>query len=208
LQVDAIANRLTFAPRLPTAWKDLSVSRISLAGASISLKLHRTAHQLMLEIDNSGGVFKFEFAPELPLGATLRRTVFNHRAIPGAVENSSRETDASVALDLPHGKSELRLDYEGGIEVTADEPEPKPGDASEGIRIVDICIEKNALTIDADVPTARASLLQIHTAWKIAKADGVTLQPTADGVTGIVFAAAHDSTTAYRRARATLEIKR
>jgi glycogen debranching enzyme len=207
LQVDSIANRLVFAPCLPAAWSDVSLAHIQLSGASVSLELHRDADGITLGIDNSGAPFKFEFVPDLPLGAKLRRAVFNHQPVAGTVESFQQQTNARVTLNAPHGKSELRLDLQGGISVIPDAPEPLRGDPSVGIRIVDVHLEGSALKVAADVPVDRASHLRLKTTWEIAGADGATVQPIAAGLVELTFAATHDASTPYRRAQATIELK-
>jgi hypothetical protein len=208
LDIDAIANRLVFAPRLPAEWNDLSVGHIQLAAASVSLALHRDAAGLTLKIDNPGPPFKFEFVPELPLGARIRQAVFNHSPITASLESLPQQTNARVILDAPHGSGELRLDIEGGISVIPDQPAPMLGDASVGIQIIDVHIEQDTLIVSADVPSDRSSHLRLKTGWQIASAKGATIEPVAPGMFQLTFAAAHEAPSAYRRAQARISLIR
>jgi glycogen debranching enzyme len=207
LQTDSLARHLIFAPRLPAQWNDVSIKRVQLAGASVSLMLHRDANRLAVAIDNTGDPFKFEFSPDLPLGATVQRALFNHQAIATKAENYEQQTSATVIADAPHGKSELQLDWRGGISVIQDAPALLLGDPSIGIHVVDIHFEGKTLTIAADVPTNRASHLCLKTDWPIAQIAGATLQHTADGLAELAFAATQNATTPYRRANVTVEVK-
>lgn len=207
LQVDASANRLVFAPRLPVEWNDLTLAKIQLSGRSISLALHRTADELTLRIDNPGDSFELEFAPDLPLGAKLLRTVFNARPIAATLESYRQQTNAKVTLSAPHGHSELQLAFVGGISVITDAPHPMLGEASTGVRLIDVHLDGNRLTIDADVPTGRASHLQLQTAWKTASASEVIVQQIGPDLGDVTFAETPNASTPYLRVHAELSCK-
>ena len=111
LQVDSINNRLSFAPRLPASWDNVSLKHIGLSRNSIAIELHRAANGLKLTIENPGAPLKFDFAPNLPRGATVERALFNHRPIKFAIENFPQQTEARISLDAPHGESEIDLEW-------------------------------------------------------------------------------------------------
>jgi glycogen debranching enzyme len=207
LQTDSLAKRLVFAPRLPAQWNDVSVKRIQLAGASVSLSLHRDANRLTVVIDNAGEPFKFEFSPDLPLGATALHALFNHQTIVAKAETYPRQTSATVIADAPHGKSEVQLDWSGGISIIQDVPALQLGDPSAGVHIVDVHCEGKTLTIAADVPTDRASQLHLKTDWPITHVDGATVRPRVDGLVELTFAATQGASSPYRRANVTVAIK-
>lgn len=208
LQVDSVANRLVFAPRLPVAWNHLSLANIRLSGQFVSLALHRTADGLALRIGNPGNAFQLEFAPDLPLGAKVLRTELNSHPIAGTTENYPQQTNAKVVLNAPHGSSELHLAITGGISVLAGAPVPLRGDPSSGLHIVAIHLDGTTLSIDADVPTDRVSHVQLQTAWKLANSRETAAQPVAPGLTDLTFAATPGASQPYRRAHATIEIVR
>ncbi len=184
------------------------MGHIQVAAASVSLALHRDAAGLTLKIDNSGPPFKFEFAPDLPLGATIRRSAFNRRPAAASLESFTQQTNARVALDAPHGSSELRLDIAGGISVIPDQPPPMPGDPSSGVRIIDVHLDGNTLIIVADVPADRASHLRLKTGWQVANAQGATVEPVAPGMVQLTFAAAPDASSPYRRAQVRIALSK
>lgn len=207
LQTDSLAGRLVFAPRLPAQWNDVAVKRIELAGASVSLLLHREANRLKVAIDNDGPPIKFEFSPDLPLGATIQHAVFNHQPIAAKAGNYAQQTTATVVAVVPKGRSEIELDWRGGVSIIQDVPAPQLGDASANIHVVDVHLNGKTLTIAADVPTDRASHLRLQTDWPIASLDGASARKDAEGLTEVTFAATANAPAAYRRANATIEIK-
>ena len=207
LQVNSISNRVVFAPRIPAAWNDVSIEHIRLGSSSIALALHRTPSGLALHVDNPGDPFQLEFAPDLPLGATLDKAVFDDHAIAATIENHPQQTIAKVVLDAPHGSSELHVDFAGGISVLVETPAPMLGDRSTGVRIVDVHLDGALLNIDADVPTDRASQLQIETTRKIAGVIGADLRQMESTLLNLTFVATPNASAPYRRAHATLEMK-
>jgi hypothetical protein len=170
------------------------------------LTLHRTAAGLTLKIDNPGDDFRFEFNPELPLGAKLVRTYLNERKISAVLQQHAQETDAHVVFDVPHGASELHLNFQGGVSVIANQPAPLIGEASHGIRVIGVHLEGRVLTVDADVPSNEESYLQLQTGWQILSVRDVSASPTPDGRVELTFAASHNADP-YRRARAVVEFK-
>ena len=81
------------------------------------------------------------------------------------------------------------------------------GDRSTGVRIVDVHLDGALLNIDADVPTDRASQLQIETTRKIGGAIGADLRQMEPALVNLTFAATPNASAPYRRAHATLEMK-
>jgi glycogen debranching enzyme len=206
LEVDAVNRRVTFAPHIPAEWDDLAVENIKLGNKTFSVTLHRDSTAIALDVDNAGDAFQLEFSPQLPLGAKLLRAELNGRKVMGTVESDQRQTTGKVVVAVSHGKSKLCLDTRGGIALMLYVNEPRPGEASEGVRIVGVQLERNRLTIAADVPVDRASSVRIKTVSAIAKVDGATARTIRGGVSELTFAAANEAQASYRRAYAVVDI--
>ncbi|WP_348264313.1 hypothetical protein P8935_07200 [Telmatobacter sp. DSM 110680] len=207
LQVDSINNHLSFAPRLPANWANVSLRNIGVSHNSIAIELHRKANGLKLTIENPGAPFKFDFTPDIPLGATIGQAVFNHRPIAVRVENFPQQTEARIALDAPHGQSEIEVEWRGGVSIVPERPRPLLGDPDTGIRLVSFQLQRNILTLIADVPSDRNSHVGLQTGWTIASVQGVVAQTLEDSAIDLTFAASPAGSGPYRRARATVEFK-
>lgn len=207
LEVDAIANRIVFAPRPPAEWAGVSLSHIHLAAASVSLALHRDGTGLSLDIDNSGPPFTLDFQPDISLGATLQRAALNQHPVAAMIERYPQQADAKVVFEAPQGKSQLRLDLEGGVSVIPDTPSPLLGESSVGVKIIDVHFEANRLSIAADVPADRTSHLRLKTNWNIATSSGVTVETIAPGIVELTFSATPNAASSYRRALAVIEFQ-
>jgi hypothetical protein len=209
INVDAIADRIRFAPHLPAAWRDLTVQHIALAKATVGFKLQRTPHGLTLAIDNQGTPFHFDFAPEIPLGSHITAAELDHQPIAAALESHPQESDAHVQFDTAPGQSELHIEFQGGVAVIADSPAPQIGASSSGVRLIDVHLDGATLTIAADVPQNRASHLKLETDWVLVKAEGTVAQAAGDRLLDLTFAAAPEAapSTPYRRVKATVQFK-
>jgi hypothetical protein len=207
LSIDATANHLVFAPRLPAEWNHVSISHIQMSGASVSLRLQREGDELTLKIDNPGGPFKFEFVPDLPLGAKLRSAILNHLPVATAVETHPQQTNARAVVTVPHGGSELQLSVQGGVSVIPEAREPFLGSSSEGVRIVNVHLAASVLTVAADVPTDCASHVRVKSKWQVGRATGATVNKTESGLLDITFNSVQNASAPYRRAEVTIEFK-
>ena len=206
LEIDATTNQIVFAPRIPEDWSDVSVEHICLPAGRISLALHRSNDEITLKIENEGDAFSLQFAPGLPLGAQLLRTQFDGRPAAGKIIHDPQETTAHVERKVPHGASTLAIGFEGGITVLADPPHPRLGDPNTGIHIVDVQLDQGIFTIDADVPTARASHLQLESAWPMTNAVGGVLTSVTPNHTQLAFPAEPANKFPYRRVHVVLNV--
>jgi len=210
IQVDAIPRHLLFAPRIPAEWNDVSITHLRIASASeVSLSLHRTTTGITFNIDNHGDAFRCDFNPELALGARLGDATFNGRKISATIEQHEQETNAHVVLEVPRGKSELRLNSSGGVRVSTIPPMPHIGKVSRGLHIIGVHLDGRALTIDADVPSTTESYLQLQTVWTIATTQGAIASSGSMGTTRLTFTATGEEAYAnpYHRARAVVEFR-
>ena len=207
LSVDSVANRIDFSPRLPAAWGSASIEHIKLGAASVALELQRTPHGLTLTIDNTGAPFKLAFAPEMPLGARIEGAELDHRDIASTLQAHPQESIASVLTGVPHGKSEMHVEWRGGVDAIVETPAPVLGMPSSGVRVIDVHLDDNVLTVVADVPSNRESHLQLRSEWKVVKTEGATMRSIDEGITQLSFPAITGAAP-YRRAKAIVQLER
>jgi glycogen debranching enzyme len=206
LEIDATTNQILFAPRIPADWSDISVEHICLPGGLISLALHRSNDEVTLKIENEGDAFSLQFDPDLPLGAQLLRTQFDGRPATGKIIHNPQETTAHVEIKVPHGASRLAVGFKGGITVIADSPHPRLGEPNTGIHIVDVHLDQERFTIDADVSTGKPSHLQLESAWPMTNAVGAVLTSVAPNRIQLALPAEPENKLPYRRAHVVLHV--
>lgn len=208
LEMDARTRRVTFAPRLPATWADVTVEHVRVPGGRASLMMHRAGNQIQLNIDNGGNAFPLEFAPDLPLGAKVLHCALNGRAVQGRVEEYPQETVGRVAVDAPHGASTLTITTAGGIAVIPETTRPLLGDASTGVHIVGIRIDEGRFILDADVPLGRLSHVELESEWRMTHATGASLMQVGNHRARLSFAAEPGNAGEYRRAHVVVDVAR
>ncbi|MGB8260115.1 MAG: hypothetical protein WCE75_07180 [Terracidiphilus sp.] len=208
LKADGVNRALVFAPHLPAGWQDLAVRHLRVAGASVSLDLHRTGRSLSLKIQNQGEAFPLEFRPDLPLGAENLRARFNGAEIAGTILEEPQESLAQVRVQAPHGDSTLDLEFAGGILVSTEPPRPQLGDASGGVRVLRAALDRNRLTIDVDLPARHNSHLLLETPWKLKCEAGCTLKEVAAGRAELYLAADAGDSRSWRRLQAVVKVEK
>ena len=208
LTVDALHRKITFAPHLPAAWHDVSLSHVPLLGTKISLTLHQTSTEIVLKIDNPGDPFQLNFAPSMFLGASVGQAELNHHVIRVTAEEHPQETLATVGFTAMHGASELDIALHGGVSVITDSPSFLLGDHSREVRMMDVRLVGDILTIAADVPGGHSPTIEIETEWKIVKATGAKIDSIAPNLSQITFNKVQDGTPdQYHPVQASFQLK-
>jgi len=172
-----------------------SVKRIQLAGASVSLSLHRDANRLTVVIDNAASPSSLNSLPTFLLSHGLARSVqsSNHR----------RQSGDLSAADQRNGhrrrsarKSEVQLDWSGGISIIQDVPALQLGDPSAGVHIVDVHCEGRR---SQSPPMFPRIAHRNCTSRPIGNhhVDGATVRPRVDGLVELTFAATQGASSPY-----------
>lgn len=210
LQVDGLKQKITFAPRLPSTWHDLSVTHVPLSEAKISFTLHQSNSELDLTIDNPGATFLLNFSPTLPLGAIVDRAEVNHHAFRVAVAQDLPDTVANLISEIPHGATEVHMTMRGGLSLIPTDPRPLLGDPSRGIHIVDIHLLGDSLKITADIPDDRTATINISTDWTIIHSANARVDTIAPHLNRITFQPPANSPVLdhTQRVEATFQLKR
>jgi glycogen debranching enzyme len=200
LEIDATANRVTFAPHLPMEWKSLRVNRVKLGQGDMDVSLTRSVGNIQIAIENRGEPFGLRFAPEIPFGAQLGRATMNERVISAKQENHDQDSHAVVDLTIPHGRTTCTIQYRGGVLLSVPSHTLLPGDASSGVKITGVKYKGATLLIDADFAGSYGGSILLETTDKIQHVTGATLRSTSDGVTSLDIApgpAGQQNTTGY-----------
>ena len=210
LDIDALKNSITFAPHLPATWHTVSISNIPLSGAKISLTLHQTTTELILDLQNPGEPFHLIFAPDLALGASVDAAELNHRKLAITTEQHPQDTSARAVFQVMHGANEAHVALHGGISIITTNPPPLLGDSSHGLRVIDVHLAGDSLVLDADVQPHGVATLQLETPWQILNATGAIVEPLAPNLSQLtfVFPAASVVDNHYQHLHAIVQLKR
>jgi glycogen debranching enzyme len=181
LRLDTASNHAVFAPHLPPSWHEISLRHVRIGSSDLQFALSTSLNEIKLKIQNSAAPLKLTFDPKIPLGAQLGKARFEGRSIPAVLEPHPQDTHAKVDVELPHGDSLLTVAYSGGVEI---EPPAQPvavGEASLGIKVTDVNLQRHTYTIDYDYLPAAGSMFQLYTPWTIEHAQGARFEKSSPG---------------------------
>lgn len=166
IAVDAPRNHLTLAPhRLPSGGP-VKIAHLHAAGALISASFEWHDQSIDAMLTNDGQPVHLELAPEIPLGASQVSVDVNGMRTAAAIGSWDEEEQAAIELALPHGVTQFRFKYSGGVWIEAPRAQPLAGAAGRELRIRDVALRGTELAIKADI-RGDASLI-LDSAWPIA----------------------------------------
>jgi glycogen debranching enzyme len=177
LQVDAARHRLIFAPRLPLRWDHVNLERVRVGKSVLKLQLRRWHDRIELAVENTGPAVSIEFRPEIPLGAAeVAASAESEQRKPtrlrADVEQDAQDEDVVTAFTTEQGDTRCLIHFHGGVQVSVPHPQLRIGDSSTGLRIVDVNLKSQTLSITAYVKRAGEAHFNLRTAWKLADAKG------------------------------------
>lgn len=206
LEVRGQAVRL--APHLPPQWPRVAVTNVRAGAATLDFAINRDTRGLTLTVVNYGEAAPVEFAPMVPLGATVGGATVDGTAIGATAERHAHDQHAAIHFTARHGTTRTRIDYTGGVDVAVVDPPPAPGDASRNPRIVGATVAGDTLVLDAWIGAAGASAIDLYTPWSPRTADGARLERSAT-VSRLVFdPPASGVTRGFTRRRVTVTFDR
>lgn len=179
--VHSATRALTLAPHLPARWNAVSVEHLRVGAALLDLRLQRDAHGTSVRIVNAGTSITVDFAPSIPLGATLGPATVDGAAATAAPEPHPQDTHARLRFIAHHGTTQARIAYADGIEIALDDRPPAPGDASVRPRIVRTTLTGTELRIDAWIAAPEHDWFDVLTAMHPLDGNGAMLETRADG---------------------------
>jgi hypothetical protein len=178
VEVDGVANHLTFAPHLPPEWDAITVRNLHVGSSELTLAMTTSVNEMRLQIHNQGHSLKMTFDLEIPFGAKLRNAHWQHRTITATPESHSQDTHARMEFDVPHGDALLTLDYAGGVEIMSESHPVAVGGASRGINITKVNLEGQMYTIDFDYVPSEGEGFDLRTPWIVKSVQGASSAPS------------------------------
>jgi hypothetical protein len=206
IEVHAATRTLRLAPHLPARWDKLTVDGIRVGTSIIDATIVRDEHGVALAVHNAGPDVKVDFAPALPLGATLGRATNDGAAAAVTLKAHPQDSHARLRFTARSGLTNIRLAYEGGMEIATDDTIPALGDPSVKPRIVRATLTVGGLSVDAWIASPEHSSFDLITALHPAAVDGASLEPLSDRVYRVHMRASASCCT-YRAAHVLIHFR-
>jgi hypothetical protein len=131
IEVDAPRRKVTIAPHLPPDWDSVAVENVPMGGDRLSFLVRRRARSLTLELRRQGSdpaPIAVEFAPALPLGATVPGSA-------GPVQRTPGDVHVSVAGQVAD-RIALTVSWRGGWGIEPPRNAPAVGARSAASRVL------------------------------------------------------------------------
>ena len=133
--------QVTFAPTLPADWPFLRFRRFAVGERRFSGEILQQRNQTTLQLQFDGNApLRVKLAPALPALSRIKAV-----RLDGAPQKySAKEFGSFVRLEIApvplSGSRQLTLsvDYEGGVGIVPITPEPKPGERTSSLKILDV----------------------------------------------------------------------
>ena len=164
---DAPARAARLSPQLPPEWDTLTVRNLALGDRRYELSFHRSPTELRMAIHRSGGPSSapdtLTFAPHLPLGARVTDVkVLGGAALPSAAPNEAvRDLEVTQRVVLT-GDVQVVVQYQPGYEVILPLVEPRRGDRSRGLRLLDQRRVGDSLAVLLEGPAGSRSSIRVR----------------------------------------------
>jgi glycogen debranching enzyme len=114
LDVNAVENRIQFAPHLPADWSTIGVHGVRTQSGRLDLDLTRDSATLTLNIANSGSrAVAFEFAPAYPLCARVTAIEADGAAVHWDTERDDADWHPRIRLQAHPGTTRVVLHHSG-----------------------------------------------------------------------------------------------
>jgi len=161
LNVNAIDNKLTFAPKLPMQWESLDIKNIKVGKSNLNLSNKLKNGEWKLIIDRTGdGEINFEFRPDLFVGSEIKSVTID--GIPVEFKSVQELPAVQLSADFKiKGKNEIVVKYKPSVEIYL-LPQTTPiGATNEGLKVISQKFLDGMLFIEVEGLPGREYLLGI-----------------------------------------------
>jgi glycogen debranching enzyme len=136
LKADALNNKLVVSPRLPADWNFIKVENIKTGDHHLNFRMTRTSDKIVYFFKHEGSKeLIVDFRPYVPKGTAISKVLVDGNE--AVFEKKEERQEDLIELNLKINKnSQVEIYYTGGISVLPVVTSPKPGDYSEGFRIL------------------------------------------------------------------------
>ena len=150
LEVDALNNKITFAPKLPADWKFLKVNNIRIGNTIASAECRVQNGEMKLLIDvNSEKEIEFEFNPDFELDVEINSVMLNGKKLDYELEKHEQAYQLKTNFKAK-GKNELVINYKPSIGIYLLSSSTPIGATNEGLKIISQKLDGKKLIISCE----------------------------------------------------------
>ena len=135
LRVDAKTNRITLRPWFPPHWQNVRVRSMRIGTTRIDCSMQRQKNKTLFTFRTGASGVTINFQPIMPLGTTVEEIRVGRRSTKVRKLITSYGESPSVAVKVEK-KTVVEVIHRGGVGIVPQLPDLKPGQTSEGMRII------------------------------------------------------------------------
>ncbi|HXJ42252.1 MAG TPA: hypothetical protein VNH18_23435, partial [Bryobacteraceae bacterium] len=137
IEMDAVQNRLHFAPHLPANWPSFAASGIRTSAGTLNLQLKRDRDTLNLIVTNTGAApVDIDFAPSYPPCARILSAQVGKVAAIWKSEVQPTDFHPRFAFSANSGTTELRIRHAGIFDYSVPLSPPRLAKSSTNLRVL------------------------------------------------------------------------
>jgi len=159
---DAPRRRAVLAPQLPPTWARAGVERLRVGPVAVSVTLEQGPGHLTARLSATGGPVELVFAPTLPSGAVEHKVLLDNVPQPAPLVPSLREGRMEVPVPLAESARTVEITWRGGLTVAPPTPALRPGQESEGLRVLDLRRTEIGWMLDLEGTGGRTYDVDLH----------------------------------------------
>jgi glycogen debranching enzyme len=177
LQTNAAQHKVVFAPHVPADWTSFAIDNIRAGDVTLDFNYAKALDGISLSIESSGAS-SLEFSPALSPRARMIGTELNGRRVPFQISKSDIDQHVVVRLNIPKGKSILRIHVRDDFGFVFKNALPYLGSRSQGLRITSETWSNShdTLTLEAKGLTGARYELAVWNPGQIASAEGAEIK--------------------------------
>lgn len=151
LDVNALENKITFAPKLPMQWEWIDVKNVKIRNSIVNLtnKLKNGEWKLIIE-KKDGDEIKFEFMPDLFTGTVINSVTVDSKPIDFRVIDHYQAVQLKSEFTIT-ASHEVVVKYQPSVEIYLLEDVTPIGAINEGLKIISQSFADNKLFLDVEV---------------------------------------------------------
>jgi hypothetical protein len=166
LSGDAVKKEITFSPRFPADWPEVTIGKYRLGEETFDFHYKRDDAKVIVEVTSRpGNSFRLHFSPALGLGTKIRTALVNGRPMesaPNPVSQAFRQTEQFVFLPFGlTGSDVIQIELEPIVEILPPAVESRVGDLDKGLKIVKLELSGKDLKVVVEGLAGQSYTLRI-----------------------------------------------
>jgi glycogen debranching enzyme len=179
LEVDAVAQHLTFAPHIPANWTSFQIGNVRVGSSILNLDYARTPDSISLDVHNNTAAetCTLEFSPAISLSAQVVSAEINGRPVAFDIQSNSEDQHVMVQIPVRNSDAKLRIRLRNDFGLNIAQPLPPLGEPSRSLHIVSESWSpsRDQLTLQVSGIPGKQYDLAIWNPIQIASIDGAQL---------------------------------